>query len=111
MPSAFYNARLLVDWKAQVATWPVTITNNGLSATCIMTPEKKRKTMQGNNYMDVVEVTVDMLRTDWIALSLQPSERTPRPRFKSSGGVTYESQAINDDENEPTVVITARRVQ
>lgn len=82
-----------------------------LTATCIMTPEKERMTMMGNNYQKVIEVTVDILREDWETLGLAPTASNPRPRFTTASGVVYEQQSHNDDENEPTVQLVARRVQ
>lgn len=113
MPSPFYTARLR-EWLAQVATWPVTITSaaNGEAATCIMTPERLEKRMMGNNYMDVIMVTVDALRTDCATLGLTPTPAIQRPRFRvDASDVTYEVQKISDDENEPTLQLQCSRVQ
>lgn len=109
MPSRFYTARLR-EWEAQIALWPVTISANGIEATCIMTPERRERRMEGNNYMEVVMVTVDALRTVCAALLLVPRAGMPRPRFVASG-VTYEIQKVADDINEPTLQLQCARVQ
>lgn len=67
--------------------------------------------MMGNNYQKAIEVTVDILRADWTTLGLAPTPQTPRPRFTVESGVVYEQQSHNDDKNEPTIQLVARRVQ
>jgi hypothetical protein len=113
MSSPFYKARL-VEFRAQVRFWPVVIRSaaNETTATCIMTPERLEKRMMGNNYMDVIMVTVDALREDCVTLSLKPTPNNQRPKFKViSSGVTYEVQKIGDDSNEPTLSLSCARVQ
>lgn len=113
--SPFYTARL-AEWKQQIRMWPVTITNNNETAICIRTPDKRGMVMQGNNYMDVIETTVDMLREDAVRLDLIPTSTIPRPRFMvipqpDADGIPFEIQKIDNDENEPTVQARCRRVQ
>jgi len=109
--SPFYTARLS-EWAQQIRMWPVAITNNNETATCIMTPERNEKRMIGHAYMDVVMATMDALRADCERLGIKSNAENPRPRFTVvSSEVTYEIQKTNDDPNEPTLQMQCARVQ
>lgn len=107
--SQFYTARL-AEWKVQVRMWPVTITNNNETATCIRTPDKKTRVMERTVFKDKIETVVDMLREDYIRLGLEVLKDFIATA--SGNPVTYRvHEMLNDDESEPTVQFRAFRVQ
>lgn len=91
-----WQEQRLYDFEAMLIEWPNTITSvvNGVTASCIKTPDVTDRVMGPSNYVPDVRSTFDVKTTDFLLLKLDE-----RVQF-TCGKTKYECRrpATNDDD-------------